>query len=94
MIDIPFPHKPPKDYSYEQVSFKTNVVAVWIVCHRRFDYNLGHPTRSIWGFYNRKTKTYHSPIGPTKCGDPIEIEETTPYSAVKIKRSPLEAFFV
>jgi len=50
---IEFPHKPPEGYSYEQVPFKSNVVAIWIHNHYRFVYNGGGVTRSIWGLPKR-----------------------------------------
>lgn len=87
-------HKAPEGYSYEIIPFKSNVIAVWIRNHYKFDYNGGHPVRSIWGFYNKKTKTFHAPINSSKCGDSVELEKTTPYSAMQLKRSPLEQFFV
>jgi hypothetical protein len=92
MID--FPHQPPKGYSYEIVPFKRNIDAVWIVCHQRFVYNGGGITRSIWGFYNTKTTCYHSPINAKTVGDQVSIHQTTPYSAMIPKRTPLEAAYV
>ena len=93
MLDISFPHKSPKGYSYEFLPFKRNTIAVWILHHRRFDYNLGSPVRCIWGFYNTKTKSYHSPINSKTIGDSVDINRTTPYSAMIPKLTPLEAAF-
>ena len=89
MIDFQFPHEPPKGYSYEIEQFKRNLLAIWICNHGKFSYTDKTP-KSIWGFYNTKTKTYHSPINATKSGDPIEFKYTTPYSAMKLKLNPLE----
>ncbi len=89
-----FPHIAPKGYSYEQTDFKRNVVAIWIHNHYRFVYNGGGTARSIWGFYNTKTKTYYSPINSKSIGQSVDIENTTPYSAMQIKQSPLESAFV
>lgn len=89
-----FPHKAPEGYHYETQPFQRNVIAVWIHYDRKFDYNLGHPVRCIWGFYNTKTKSYHAPINSSKCGDKVDIEKTTPYSAMVPKFNPLEAAFV
>jgi hypothetical protein len=91
---IEFPHKAPKGYSYEQVSFKRNVVAIWIHNHCKFSYNNGGTARSIWGFYNLKTKCFHSPINSKIVGDSVNIEDTTPYSAMIPKLSPLERAFI
>jgi hypothetical protein len=93
-MSIEFPHKPPKGYSYEQIDFKRNVVAVWILNHRQFSYNGGGITRSIWGFYNLKTKCFHAPINSKTVGDKVNIDNTTPYSAMPLKRTPLETAFV
>lgn len=91
---IEFPHKPPKGMYYEQAVFKRNVIAIWIHYERRFDYNLGDPVRCIWGFYNTKTREYHAPINSSTIGDIVDIEQTTPYTAMPLKRTPLEAAYV
>jgi len=91
---IEFSHKPPKGYSYEQVPFKRNVVAIWIHNRRKFSYNNGGTAISIWGFYNTKTKCFHSPINSKTVGNQVNIEDTSPYSAMVPKLSPLEKAFV
>jgi hypothetical protein len=91
---IKFPHSAPKGYSYEQVSFKRNVVAIWIHNHSIFSYNNGGTARSIWGFYNTKTKCYHAPINSKTVGKEVSIANTTPYSAMQLKLSPLEMAYV
>ena len=89
-----FPHRAPEGMYYEQTEFKRNVVAIWIHYQRRFDYNLGDPVRCIWGFYNTKTREYHAPINSSTIGDIVDIEQTTPYTAMPLKRTPLEAAYV
>ena len=89
-----FPHKAPKGYSYEQVSFKNQVVAIWIVNHYKFVYNGGGTARSIWGFYNTKTKEYFAPVNSKTIGKRVDISQTTPYSAMILKQTPLESAFV
>ena len=79
---------------YEQTSHKRNVVAIWIHYLRRFDYNLGDPVRCIWGFYNTKTKEYFAPINSSTVGKLVDIRDTTPYSAMRIKQTPLELAYV
>ena len=91
---IEFPHSAPKGYSYEQVSFKSYVIAIWIHNHHRFSYNNGRTTRSIWGFYNTKTKCYHAPINSKTVGHKVDISNTTSYSAMIPKRTPLECAYV
>ncbi len=66
-----FPHKAPKNYSYEFEEFKCNVIAIWLRCHLKFDYNNGAETRTIWGFYNSKKREYYAPINASKCGDKV-----------------------
>lgn len=93
-MTLEFPHTAPQGYSYEFVSFKTHVVAVWIHNHYKFVYNGGGITRSIWGFYNTKTKQYHAPVNAKTVGDSVDISQTTPYSAMIPKRTPLELAYV
>jgi hypothetical protein len=91
---IEFPHKAPKGYSYEFISFKSQIMAIWILNHYQFVYNGGGTTSSIWGFYNTKTKEYFSPINSKTIGKCVRIEDTTPYSAMVSKKTILESFFV
>jgi len=88
VIDFSFPHTAPKGYSYEVEQFKRNLLAIWICNHGKFSYTDKTP-KSIWGFYNTKTKCYHAPINATKQGDKVNIEDTSPYSAMIPKLSPL-----
>ena len=91
---IEFSHKAPKGYSYEFEQFKRNIISIWIRNHYQFVYNDGDSVRSIWGFFNTKTGQYHAPINSSKCGDPVEFKDTTPYSAMKPKLTPLELAYV
>jgi hypothetical protein len=89
-----FPHKAPKGYSYEFEVFNTRTTAIWLCCQRKFDYNMGKPTRTIWGFYSPKKNCYYAPINATKQGDEVNIEDTRSYTAMQIKRTALEECFV
>jgi hypothetical protein len=91
---IEFPHKAPNGYSYEFESFKRNLIAIWIRNSTTFDYNLGKSVRSIWGFYDSKKRVYHSPINSSTVGNVVGIKDTTPYSAMTLKQTPLESAFV
>ena len=91
---IEFPHSAPEGYSYEQRPFKSNIIGIWIHFNRCFDYNLCHPVSCIWGFYNTKTRKYYAPINAKTVGKQVEIERTTPYSAMPIKQTVLESCFV
>lgn len=91
---VDFPHVPPDGYSYEYEKFNARLISIWLRCHRRFDYNLGKPTRTIWGFYNSKKREYYAPINPTKCGNKVNIEDTLNYTAMPILQTALEKCFV
>lgn len=93
MIDFHFPHKPPKGYSYEFSQHNTRLVAIWMCHHRSYSYAEGKSVRSIWGFYSPKKREYYAPINSSKCGDKVNISNTTPYTAMQIKLSPLEDCF-
>ena len=93
-MTIEFPHQAPEGYRYEYEEFKRNVISIWIWNCTHFDYNGGNPVRSIWGFYNTKTRTYYAPINSSKVGNAVSIAQTTPYSAMIPKQTPLESAFV
>ena len=84
-----FNHKPPKGYHYEVESFRRNVFRICIVNDGSFSYT-DVPPKSVWGFYDVKKGRYSAPIHYSKCGDPVRIEDTTPYSAMQLKLNPLE----
>ena len=93
-MTIEFPHSPPEGYSYEQREFKRNIIGIWINFNRHFVYNHGDRVSCIWGFYNTKTRKYYAPINAKTVGKQVDIERTTPYSAMPIKQTPLESAFV
>ena len=93
-MTIEFPHKAPKGYSYEFEEVKRNTIAIWIRNSTTFDYNLGKSVRSIWGFYDSKKRVYHAPINSKTIGAVVDIRDTTPYSAMIPKQTPLESAFV
>jgi ribosomal protein S17 len=92
-MSVKFPHKAPRGMYYEQTEFKRNVIAIWVHYKRQFDYNNGDAVRCIWGFYNTKTKSYHAPINSSTVGSIVDIDKTTPYSAMQLNLNPLEAAF-
>ena len=89
-----FPHIAPEGYRYEVLQSKRNLISIWTVFERGFVYNDHSESYAIWGFYNTKTNTYHAPINSTKVGDSVDIESTSPYSAMQLNLNPLEAAFV
>ena len=88
-IPIDFPHEPPEGYRYEAVRKNSTTIAIWTVCNPGFVYNDGNDVRCIWGFYNTKKGCYYAPINSTKQGDPVDINSTTPYSAMQLNLNPL-----
>lgn len=91
---IEFPHTAPEGYSYEFEEFKKNVVTIWLRHHNSYDYNLGKSVRTVWGFLNSKTKTYYSPINAKTIGERVDLEDTTPYTAMPILHRGVEKYFV
>jgi hypothetical protein len=78
-----FPHTPPRGYSYEIAEHRRNVVSIWICNHGEFSYTDETP-KSIWGFYNTKLKKYYAPVNAKTVGKVVDIDATTPYSAMQI----------
>jgi hypothetical protein len=95
-VELPtsFFHSPPKGYYYECEEFKRNVVSIWLCNTRKFVYNGGAPTRTIWGFYKSKTSEYFAPINSKTIGACVNIKETRNYTAMPIKYQGIEQFFV
>lgn len=89
-----FPHKAPKNYSYEFENWSAGTIRIMLHCHRKFDYNLGASTATVWGFFKSKKRVYYAPVNAKTIGKEVNIENTTPYSAMPIKQTPLEQFFV
>jgi len=91
-LELPpdFPHEPPKGYHYEVESFRRNVCRICIVNDGSFSYTDVAP-KSVWGFYNAKSRTYSAPINFSKQGDTVDINKTRPYTAMQLNLNPLEA---
>ena len=90
-----FPHKPPEGYEYWQEKFNTKLTRIWIKnVSMEFIYgNEPHPS-SVWGFYDNKKGCFIAPINHKKPGKVVNINDTTPYSAMQLKLTPLEQAFV
>ena len=76
-------HKAPEGYHYQRTDFKANVSAIWIVNDSLFDYCGCSGVKSIWGFYNTKTKQFHAPVNSKTVGSVVKLEQTTCYSAMQ-----------
>ena len=92
--EVPFNHTPPDGCSYSFEEYKPGVVSIWLNNPRKFDYNMGKPTRTIWGFYDTKSNKFFAPINSKTIGKEVEFKNTRNYTAMQIKPSPLDAFFV
>jgi hypothetical protein len=93
-VTIELFHKAPEGYSYEQEkNFKPNITAIWLRHHKQYDYNLGKPVKTIWGFYHTKKQLFYAPVNAKTVGKVVDIRDTTPYTSMKIKQTPLEAAF-
>jgi hypothetical protein len=88
-----FLHKTPKDHYYVVEHFKCDVFAIWLCCSREFTYNNGKLTKTIWGFYNYKTYKFHSPVNSKTIGKLVDFKNTTQYTSMPIKITPLERAF-
>jgi len=89
-----FTHKNPKGYHYELEEFKRDIFAIWLCCSRQFTYNGGKTTKTIWGFYNYKTYKFHSPVNSKTIGKLVDFKNTTQYTSIPIKITPLEKAFL
>ena len=91
-LELPpdFIHEPPKGYHYEVEQFRRNVCRICIVNDGTFSYTDVAP-KSVWGFYNTKSRTYSAPINFSKQGDTVDINNTRPYTAMQLNLNPLEA---
>ena len=89
-----FPHKAPKDYSYEFETWNASTVRIMLRCHRKFDYNLGASTATVWGFYKPKKRVYYALINSTSIGKEVNIQNTTQYTAMPLNITALEKCFV
>ena len=95
MLELPtdFPHIAPDNYSYEVESYRSNMVAIWMRHHYDYTYS-SDAVRTIWGFYNTKKRTYFAPINSKKCGAVVDINSTTPYTAMQLNRKGLELLWM
>ena len=92
--EVPFNHLPPSGYFYSFEEYKSGVISIWLNNTRKFDYNIGKPTKTVWGFYSPKKKVYYAPVNSKTAGKEVNIENTTSYTAMPPKKTSLEMCFV
>lgn len=94
-LEIPLlPYSAPDGYYYEYEQFNVSTIRIMLCCNREFDYNLGAHTKTIHSFYKPKKHTYYAPVNVKTIGKQVDINNTTPYTAMPLKQTPLEQFFV
>jgi len=76
-------HQAPEGYHYERTDFKKDVSAIWIVNDSHFNYCGCSSVKSIWGFYNSKTKQFYAPKNSKTVGSVVDLNRTTAYSAMQ-----------
>ena len=91
-IKMKFPHKAPFGYEYWSDEYSKTITRIWIRNLGQFSYTDEQPS-SVWGFFNRKTKQFIAPVNPKKPGKVVDINDTTPYSAMQLNLNPLERAF-
>jgi hypothetical protein len=52
--EVPFSHLPPEGYFYSFEEYKSGVISIWLNNTRKFDYNLGKPTKTVGVFTTLK----------------------------------------
>ena len=98
MIELELPndfiHEAPTGYSYSVSQFKPNVLSIWLSHHRGY-IQTKERVKTIWGFvrFTKKGHKYYSPINSKKVGKEIDINETRPFSSMRLNLTPLEAAF-
>tara|TARA_B100000073_G_scaffold152506_1_gene125830 strand:- start:1245 stop:1526 length:282 start_codon:yes stop_codon:yes gene_type:complete len=87
-----FPHKAPKGYEYWSDDYSKTIKRIWIRNLGTFTYTEEQPS-AVWGFFNRKTGDFIAPINCKKPGKVVDINRTSPYTAMPLQLTPLEAAF-
>jgi hypothetical protein len=85
-------HRGVEGFEYVMDDFNKSTKRIWVINHtQEFVYREGAgPPRSVWGFYRPRTKEYFAPINSKKIGKKVRIEDTTPFTAMKVNYNPLE----
>ena len=87
MTSLPF--EAPEGYYYKVHEFKRNVVSIWLYNTQKFLYNDGEVSRTIHSFYDYKKDIWYAPLTPNRVGEPVEVENIRPYTAMPLNLNPL-----
>ena len=94
MKKMEFPHKAPTGYEYWTDDYSKTIKRIWIRnISREFIYGDEKHPSSVWGFYCTRKKEYISPVNSKKPGKVVKVQNTSPYSAMPLKLTPLELAF-
>jgi hypothetical protein len=52
--------------------------------HTDYDYNLGKPVSTVWGFYSSKKQLYYAPVNAKTVGKEVDVMKTTPYTSMPL----------
>ncbi len=96
MTELPpdFIHEAPSGFRYRTSKHSAVVVSIWCDHLNNYNFNDGNQVSTIWGFYNTKKQQYHAPINSRKIGDVVDINSTTPYTAMQLNRKGLELLWM
>jgi hypothetical protein len=89
-----FIHEAPAGFRYRTTKFRANVISIWCDHLNSYCFNGGDQVSTIWGFYNTKKRQYFAPINSRKIGDVVDINSTTPYTAMQLNLKGLECLWV
>ena len=83
------PFRAPEGYKYEVECIKRDMYAIWLIHSYPYTYT-NEVVKTIWGYYSSKKDQYYAPINSKKVGAPVDINDTTPYTAMQLNLNPLE----
>ncbi len=89
-----FIHEPPAGFRYRTTQFRANVISIWCDHLNSYCFNGGDKVSTIWGFYNTKKRQYFAPINSRKIGAVVDINSTTPYTAMQLNLKGLESLWM
>jgi len=94
MKQMEYPHQAPTGYEYWTDDYSKTIKRIWIRnISREFTYGGNKHPSSVWGFYCRRKRVFISPVNSNKPGKAVKPENTSAYSAIPRKLTPLELAF-
>ena len=94
MKNMEFPHKAPRGYEYWTDDYSKTIKRIWLRnISREFIYGDDKHPSTVWGFFCTRKKEYISPVNSKKPGKKVDLNQTTPYTAMPLKLTPLDLAF-